>query len=115
MVSLLHLYHTGISPKVSQAALCAKQFSLRLGFSKLPLVFAVSLSSYLRFHSARICGFTRISLAPSSLDDPALHEDLSLPERHKAGLLRLLLVTHVAVNLRLEVEPGGGRVSVLLK
>ena len=74
----------------------------------------------MRFHSARICGFTQLVFAPlndlyfPSLDDPALHEDLALPERHQAQVLSLLLVAHVAVHLGLEVEPGGGRVIVVL-
>ena len=35
-----------------------------------------------------------------------LDQDLSLPQRHQAAVLRLLLVAHVAINLGLEIKPA---------
>ena len=34
-----------------------------------------------------------------------LDQDLSLPQRHQAAVLRLLLVAHVAINLSFEIKP----------
>ena len=34
-----------------------------------------------------------------------LDQDLALPQRHQAAVLRLLLVAHVAINLGFEVKP----------
>ena len=34
-----------------------------------------------------------------------LDQDLSLPQRHQAAVLRLLLVAHVAINLSFKIKP----------
>ena len=39
-----------------------------------------------------------------SLKEPALDENLSLPEGNQAGVLRLLLIAHISLNFCLEVE-----------
>ena len=40
------------------------------------------------------------------LHDPALDQDLAVPQRHEAGVLRLLLVARLSVDLSLEEKPG---------
>ena len=40
-----------------------------------------------------------------SIHQPALDEDLALPQRHWVTVLCLLLVAHVTLNLGFEVEP----------
>ena len=46
-----------------------------------------------------------------SVHQPALHQDLALPQRHWVTVLSLLLVAHVTINLGFEVEPESEQVG----
>ena len=47
-----------------------------------------------------------------SFQQPTLDQNLALPQRNQAGVLRFFFVTHVTVNFSLEVKPENKNISI---